>query len=66
MGADAGGEEDEHPAHTVTVDAFYLDLTEVTQEAYIACVDESVCAAPKIAYLEIGAPSDGRRIGFGG
>ncbi len=52
MGADAGGEEDEHPAHTVTVDAFYLDLTEVTQEAYIACVDESVCAAPKIAYLE--------------
>lgn len=52
MGADVGGEPDEHPAHVVTIDAFYLDLTELTQDAYFACVNESACAPPKMAYLE--------------
>ncbi|RYZ68544.1 MAG: formylglycine-generating enzyme family protein [Proteobacteria bacterium] len=52
MGADSGGEQDEHPAHVVTLDAFYLDLTEVTQEAYLACVDAKACEPPKLAYLE--------------
>jgi formylglycine-generating enzyme required for sulfatase activity len=46
MGADNGGELDEHPAHTVTLPAFYLDLTEVTNEAYSRCVDAQVCPAP--------------------
>lgn len=45
MGADKGGEEDEHPAHQVTLAAFYLDKTEVTHEAYAACVAAGVCKA---------------------
>jgi formylglycine-generating enzyme required for sulfatase activity len=43
MGADRGGEADERPAHTVTLDAFWLDRTEVTHEAYRACVVAKVC-----------------------
>jgi formylglycine-generating enzyme required for sulfatase activity len=43
MGADTGGEEDEHPAHQVTLAAFWLDRTEVTNEAYAACVAANAC-----------------------
>lgn len=43
MGADSGGEEDEHPAHRVTLPAFYLDRTEVTNDAYVACVERGAC-----------------------
>jgi formylglycine-generating enzyme required for sulfatase activity len=43
MGADKEGELDERPTHTVTLPAFYLDLTEVTNEAYQKCVDAGVC-----------------------
>jgi formylglycine-generating enzyme required for sulfatase activity len=43
MGADAGGEADEHPAHAVTLDSFFLDVTEVTNEAYGACVAAKAC-----------------------
>ena len=39
MGADRGGQEDEHPAHQVDLPAFWLDITEVTNEAYERCVD---------------------------
>ncbi len=46
MGADTGGEEDEHPAHVVDVAAFFLDLTEVTNEAWARCVAAGVCSAP--------------------
>jgi formylglycine-generating enzyme required for sulfatase activity len=43
MGADRGGQEDEHPAHEVTLAAFWLDKTEVTNEAYERCVAAKVC-----------------------
>jgi len=46
MGADSGGEPDERPAHTVTLPAYYLDETEVTNEAYARCVDANKGCAP--------------------
>jgi formylglycine-generating enzyme required for sulfatase activity len=44
MGADGVGESDEQPAHAVTVAAFWLDRTEVTNAAYLACVQAGKCA----------------------
>lgn len=46
MGAENEGQLDERPAHPVTVRAFYLDETEVTNEAYLRCVAAGVCRAP--------------------
>jgi len=51
MGADQGGELDERPAHAVTVHAFWLDTTEVTQEAYAECTRAHVCPEPDAAIL---------------
>jgi formylglycine-generating enzyme required for sulfatase activity len=50
MGADSGGEADEHPAHAVTLPAFWLDKTEVTHGAYDACVAAGACK-PKDAHI---------------
>jgi sulfatase modifying factor 1 len=43
MGTDAGGEDDEHPAHAVTLPAFFLDRVPVTNAAYRVCVDAKAC-----------------------
>ena len=43
MGADDEGELDERPAHRVTLPPFFLDLTEVTNEAYEKCVEAGAC-----------------------
>jgi len=43
MGSDRGGEEDERPAHRVTLDGFWLDRTPVTNDAYDACVRAGAC-----------------------
>ncbi len=43
MGANAGGQQDEHPAHTVTLPPFWLDATEVTNAAWDVCVAAKVC-----------------------
>src|SRR5690606_30220082 len=45
MGADDEGEQDERPAHEVSIGAFLLDLTEVTNAAYRECVTAKVCRA---------------------
>jgi len=45
MGSD-NGPGDERPRHAVSLDAFYLDLTEVTNSAYAACVNDGACALP--------------------
>ncbi len=49
MGSDAGGQDDEHPAHRVTLRAFFLDRTEVTNAAYAACVAARTCRTPEPA-----------------
>ena len=43
MGADHGGQEDEHPAHVVTLAAFWLDAREVTNGDWDECVAAHVC-----------------------
>lgn len=45
MGTDKGGQGDEKPAHSVTVDAFFLDVTEITHHAYGECVAAGACRA---------------------
>lgn len=52
MGADRNGEEDEHPAHAVTLGSFFLDKTEVTNRAYDACVAAKECHAKDRAIAE--------------
>lgn len=36
----------EQPAHTVTLDAFWIDRTEVTNAQYQRCVEEGACDVP--------------------
>ncbi|MBN2361565.1 MAG: SUMF1/EgtB/PvdO family nonheme iron enzyme, partial [Deltaproteobacteria bacterium] len=44
---DNQGEPHEYPVHTVDLDAFLIDITEVTNEDYRACVDANVCRKVK-------------------
>jgi len=37
------GDDDEQPVHAVTLDAFYIDIYEVTNSRYAACADLGVC-----------------------
>jgi len=49
MGSPEGvGEENEHPLHTVSLDAFWIDETEVTQGYYQACVEAEACQVPGV------------------
>jgi formylglycine-generating enzyme required for sulfatase activity len=43
MGATEGGEEDERPAHTVTLPPFWLDRIEVSNARWDECVDAKAC-----------------------
>ena len=38
--------EDELTPHSVTLDAFYIDVYEVTNSQYAACVDSGICLLP--------------------
>ena len=42
--------EDEKPMHTVTLGAFRIDRTEVTQDQYAACVTAGACNAPSCTW----------------
>jgi serine/threonine-protein kinase len=43
---DDNGESDEKPAHTVYLDAFWIDQYEVTNKQYQACVGAGTCEPP--------------------
>jgi formylglycine-generating enzyme required for sulfatase activity len=42
----SNGYDDEKPVHTVYLDAFWIDKTEVTNKMYAKCVDAGVCTKP--------------------
>jgi formylglycine-generating enzyme required for sulfatase activity/uncharacterized caspase-like protein len=44
MGSDSNS--DEQPIHKVTLDAFWIDQTEVTNKMYSSCVEAGVCEEP--------------------
>ncbi|MFC2028788.1 SUMF1/EgtB/PvdO family nonheme iron enzyme [Chloroflexota bacterium] len=46
MGSESG-DSDESPVHQVTLDAFWIDQTEVTVRMYRECVDAGVCPEPQ-------------------
>ena len=46
---DDNGKADEKPAHTVYLDAFYIDKYKVTNAFYRMCADAGVCAPPQYA-----------------
>ena len=45
MGSDTGS-DNEKPAHTVTLAAFWIDQTEVTNDKYAQCVQTGACQPP--------------------
>src|SRR5882724_1293622 len=47
---DSACADDEKPMHVVTLSAFAIDKTEVTQAQYSACVVASACDAPSCAW----------------
>lgn len=47
MMGSASGSNDEKPVHQVYLDAFYMDVYEVTNAAYKACVEAGVCDLPQ-------------------
>lgn len=46
--ADTLANSDEKPQHTVTLDAFWIDQTEVTNAMYAKCVSDGVCTDPLV------------------
>lgn len=60
IGQDQLGEQDERPAHPVTLPAFWLDRTEVTNEDYGRCVSVSVCRPHDAASARLNKVGDDR------
>jgi formylglycine-generating enzyme required for sulfatase activity len=47
MGVDGAVPDDEGPQHVIYLEAFWIDLYEVTNDRYRECVDASICFEPK-------------------
>jgi formylglycine-generating enzyme required for sulfatase activity len=47
-GMDAWTQPDEQPPHEVTVKAFWIDKTEVTNSMYMLCVQAGACEPPRL------------------
>jgi len=48
MGADESAFAPERPAHLVTLDAYWIDVYEVSNAQYLLCMEADVCVEPKI------------------
>lgn len=60
MGSPEGvGDYDEDPQHTVTLDGYWIDQTEVTNGMYELCIDAGVCTPPG----DISSPTHGEYFG---
>lgn len=58
MGSE-NGEADEKPVHEITLDAYYIDQYEVTNDQYRQCVQSGTCAVPMCGRpYEDGAKTD--------
>lgn len=53
MGSD-DGDEDEKPMHSVYLDAFWIDRTEVSNQQYMECVADAACTIPSSSYSTYG------------
>ncbi len=40
------GKADESPVHSVYLDAFWIDQTEITNRMYLMCVEDGICTQP--------------------
>jgi formylglycine-generating enzyme required for sulfatase activity len=54
MMGDEGGSSSEKPVHRVTLDAFWIDQTEVTNAMYEKCVEAGACSPPSSDDSDIG------------
>jgi hypothetical protein len=54
------GDSDERPAHEAIVAAFWLDTTEVTMDAYAACVKDGACTPTHVEHPFCNARSSDR------
>jgi len=52
MMGSTSGDTDEVPVHQVTLDAYWIDQTEVTVRMYRLCVDAGACAEPETTSSE--------------
>ena len=52
-----GGDIGAHPAARIWLDSFYIGRTEVTHEAYQACVGRGACPAVRPLYRDYDAPT---------
>jgi formylglycine-generating enzyme required for sulfatase activity len=56
MGCPSSCEPDNTPTHAVTLSAFEITETEITQQQYGECVQAAVCSVPSAGYDPVGKP----------